>query len=209
MSKQFLQLKWNKLMEQSDIDQAKGQIYFDELCHYYSETHRAYHNLSHIQALFQLLKPYEEELKHPILVNWAVFYHDIIYNPKRKDNELKSAEVAVEVMKNVGFKKQEQELVFGLIMATKDHKATANTADFYYLLDADIAILGSELASYQQYSQAIRQEYKHVPGFLYRIGRKKALKHLAQKTPFFYTHVFRAQFEEQAKKNITWELSTL
>ncbi len=205
----YLQTQWFDLMEALEIDPTQSQVYFDQLCVHYNEKHRAYHNLHHIQELFQLLSPFDEEMEQSLLVYLAVFYHDIIYNAKRKDNELKSAELAVEVMQKIGLKKQDQQYVYDLILATKNHQAPFDDEGLFYLLDADIAILGSASTKYKQYSQAIRQEYKHVPSILYRFGRKKVLKHLANKTPFFYTTTFRDQFEDQAKKNLAWELSTL
>lgn len=77
------------------------------------------------------------------------------------------------------------------------------------MIDFDLAILGSPIARYNLYSELIRKEYRKVPTFLYKKGRKKMLKHFLEK-PFIYsTSTFKILYEKQAKKNLQAELNSL
>jgi hypothetical protein len=59
----------------------------------YSEPQRAYHTLSHIDALLALVRDRRAELKSPEAVSFAVWFHDIVYDPTAHDNEDRSAKL--------------------------------------------------------------------------------------------------------------------
>jgi predicted metal-dependent HD superfamily phosphohydrolase len=59
----------------------------------YSEPHRHFHTIEHLNdVLGQVFELYKNSVDLPEMVMSAVF-HDIIYDPQRKDNEEKSAEL--------------------------------------------------------------------------------------------------------------------
>ena len=60
----------------------------------YQEKHRAYHNLEHVNDCLNQLDNFESEITDKHIIEMAIWYHDIIYNPYGKNNELKSAEEA-------------------------------------------------------------------------------------------------------------------
>ena len=93
------------------------------------------------------------------------------------------------------------------IIATKTHEG--KDSDTQYLLDFDLAILGQSETIYKTYTENIRQEYKLVPGFMYKKGRIKVLEHFILK-PFIYkTEEFIDSYEKQAKANLSNELNFL
>ena len=55
------------------------------------EAHRHYHTLSHLSEM--LFYGDQFELTRPDAFFLAVFFHDIIYEPTSKDNELASAQL--------------------------------------------------------------------------------------------------------------------
>lgn len=205
----FLRLQWLQLFDKNIVSEPIIEEQWQSLVKHYQEPNRHYHNLTHLHELFELLLPLEQKLEHPKAVYLAVFYHDIIYNSLRKDNELKSAEFADKVLPLLEVDTTTIQLTYSLIMATKDHHAMLPTNDFRYFLDADLAILGTDWKKYEAYSQAIRKEYRHVPSILYRRGRKKVLQHLLQKTPLYYTPEFFERFEAQARENVRMEMKML
>jgi predicted metal-dependent HD superfamily phosphohydrolase len=76
-------------------------------------------------------------------------------------------------------------------------------------LDCDLCILGQEEVKYKIYAQQIRAEYKNVPNFLYQSGRIEVLNKFLARERIFFTDLFFAQFEKQARENIKNELILL
>ena len=187
-------------------EQSINQLW-DELHGYYSEGNRAYHNLQHLRNLFALYDEYQDQLNEPAIVAWAIWYHDIIYNAKRKDNELRSAELAQRRLRQLHMPKEQIKQVVSYIEATAQHLSVEAINDLAYFLDFDLAILGSDRETYSTYAKSIRQEYRHVPGFLYRRGRRKVLRYFAAAPKLFRTKEFQMYFEAKAKSNISWELA--
>ncbi len=212
----FLNQQWQSIIQQYPAMEEKAAANaFQEIIQHYQQTTRHYHNLNHLYEIFKLLAPHQSQLKNKTAVHLAVFYHDIIYKALKKDNELKSAEFAQKALQKLGgFSAETIAHVYQLILATKTHEVPSTTppntiADFHFLLDADLAILGASPTIYQQYTQQIRKEYRLVPKLLYKPGRKKVLEHLLHKNPIYYTAEFANEFEASAKKNIAAELSLL
>ncbi|GAB5525289.1 MAG: hypothetical protein Roseis2KO_31610 [Roseivirga sp.] len=81
--------------------------------------------------------------------------------------------------------------------------------DTNYLTDIDLSVLGAAPEVYQNYTVAIRKEYSIYPGFLYKRGRKKVLKHFLEMEHIFKTELFREKYEDRARKNLQAELNSL
>ena len=64
----------------------------------YTNPERKYHNLNHLRELLRYFDCYKNELENPLEVEYAIFYHDIIYNIWSKKNELNSAELAIDLL---------------------------------------------------------------------------------------------------------------
>ena len=79
---------------------SQDESLIDKICRFaiagYSEKHRAYHNLGHIGALLFQAENLKENIRDRESVGLAIWFHDIIYQPKSSRNEIKSAEAAVE-----------------------------------------------------------------------------------------------------------------
>lgn len=173
----------------------------------YAENHRAYHNFSHLEELFIYFDTYIDKLKNPDVVAFSIFYHDVVYNIWKKDNEEKSAAFAMQELENLNFPLTFLADIKAQIIATKTHHTIAD--DTKWLIDFDIAILGQSEEIYSNYTKKIRAEYKLIPNILYKKGRKKVLQHFIDK-PFIYaTDTFKESFEKQAKLNLSNELKLL
>lgn len=66
---------------------------FNKLIVAYSEKHRAYHTIQHLYECLVLLESVRSYLKDVNAVALALWFHDVVYDPQAKDNELKSAEL--------------------------------------------------------------------------------------------------------------------
>ncbi len=208
---QFLRGKWVILMQSIQADGHMAIECFEDIIKRYSEKGRYYHDIVHLHESFDLMEVFEEKLDNRIAVYLAIFYHDIIYKPHRKDNELKSAEYAVEKLTQLGFDQATIDRTYQLIMATQSHEVPdpCPSNDFYYVLDTDLFIFGNPKEKYDAYRAAIRKEYGLIPNFLYRKGRRKVLEHLNQRKPFFFTQEMQENCEAQAQQNLAYELGLL
>lgn len=179
----------------------------------YNEPQRAYHTLKHIYQLFEQFEHIKHCLHEPHITALALFFHDVIYDPKRSDNELKSAEYALAALSPYLSAEQCQH-IYALIMMTATHQINKSAnenkiSDAAYLLDMDLSILGAPWSEYQQYAQAVRQEYAHVTKFNYRVGRITVLQKLLTHTTLYLTDYYHSRLEEQARDNIKREISLL
>src|SRR5215475_4432514 len=68
----------------------------DELVRAYTAPDRHYHNLAHIEAMLGLARSHGGALSDSDAVEAAIWFHDAIYDTRRHDNEVKSAELAAE-----------------------------------------------------------------------------------------------------------------
>lgn len=197
----------------SAIEPEKVNNLWQDIAIRYSETQRAYHSLQHIEQLFTQFEQIKHVLNEPHIIALALFYHDVIYAPTRADNELKSAEYAVEALRPY-FSAAQCQYIYALIMMTANHKlAECSNAqknfDSAYLLDMDLSILGASWSEYEQYAQAVRQEYAHVSNIDYRDGRIAVLTELLAHPKLYLTDYYYDRLEKQARQNIKREIKIL
>ena len=92
--------------------------------------------------------------------------------------------------------------------ATAAHGAPADD-DTAVLLDADLAVLGSDPAAYQAYVTGVRTEYGHVDAAGWQVGRGQVLRDLLARDPLYATEPGRRRWARRAAANMTAELATL
>lgn len=178
-----------------------------EIKTYYTSKKRHYHNLAHLENLFQELLPTKEKFEDWDTIQFSIFYHDIIYNASRNDNEEKSALLAIERLKEIGLPEDAILKCNHQILTTKSHEFS--DLDTNYFTDADLSILGKSWEIYALYYQQIRKEYRIYPDFIYNSGRKKALRHFLEMERVFKTDYFFEKYENQARLNLQKELEIL
>lgn len=189
------------------IDTGVAEQCFYRLFMHYDKPERHYHNLDHIRSLLVHWESFKKQLDKPELVLWAIYYHDIIYEVKRRDNEQQSARYAQDDFRFTDIKPEDQAAIIAMILATEQHLPSAEAAnDLKYFLDFDLAILGVVRDEYQAYAQKIREEYVVYPDEVYFPGRKRVLERLLSRDYLFQTEIFRREYEAQARANIWWEI---
>lgn len=199
----------------SDIKPAAAERLWQDIATRYNETTRAYHTMGHLEQLFAQFEKIKHYLREPHIVALALYYHDVIYDPTRADNELKSAKFAVAALNRYLNAEQCQRL-YALIMMTANHQLDGNgTAenhldlDAAYLLDMDLSILAAPWPEYAQYTQAIRQEYTHVPLADFCVGRIAVLESLLAHPDLYLTDYYHERLEKPARVNIEREIKLL
>lgn len=197
----------------SEIDQANIHVLWQDLAARYSETQRAYHTLSHLQQLFGQFEKIKHHLYEPNIIALGLYYHDVIYEPQRSDNELKSAEYAVNALHHYLDATQCQH-IYALIMMTTSHQRAKlashkKNSDAAFLLDMDLSVLAAPWHEYQQYAQAIRQEYQHVAPAEYQAGRVALLKGLLTRPRLYLSDYYYKRLEMPARDNLKREIISL
>ncbi|WP_394124811.1 HD domain-containing protein [Psychrobacter nivimaris] len=197
----------------SDISPKQIDRLWQDIVMRYGEPQRAYHTLNHIQQLLVEFENIKQVLSEPHIIALALYYHDVIYDPTRSDNELQSAEFATDALGPYLSQEQRQQ-IHAVIMMTANHQLdTLVDSDKYndaaYLLDMDLSILGAQWSAYEQYAKAIRQEYAHVADDDYRDGRTAVLQGLLAHPKLYLTDHYYNQLETQARDNIKHELTLL
>lgn len=205
-----LRLQYQQLLSCFTIDKKLIEQYWQELCCLYQQTHRFYHNLSHIEALLNLFLHIETQLADKSAVLFAIFYHDCIYHvPKTsQSNEQLSADYFYQRFYS-WLPDDLAKKVHCFILATEHHQLLIPDNDLAYFLDLDLSILAKEKTIYQNYCQNIQKEYAHIHPLLYKLGRAKMLSQFLLKKRIFYSDYFYQRYEKLAKQNIHRELKTL
>lgn len=172
----------------------------------YNLPERHYHSLEHIRQMLTLLDEIKADCSDLPALQLAVFYHDIVYDAQRKDNEEQSTAIAMKRLTELGFKRLEK--VTALILATQKHERSEDS-DTNYLLDIDLSILGAEWMRYQAYARQVREEYRIYPDEVYNPGRIQVLQHFLSTARIFKTDYFYQKLEEQARENLANEILQL
>ncbi|MFH1383524.1 MAG: pantetheine-phosphate adenylyltransferase [Candidatus Omnitrophota bacterium] len=219
--KQYLHTEWKKLCEKMG---AQGDIeaIFDEIIEKYSEKGRYYHNLDHIEYMLKELENVKDRANDRAALTFAIWFHDIIYDSTRNDNEEKSADCAVDVCNKLKLSDTFAERVKELILITKHHEVSPDDTDAKILIDLDLAILGgAQIASVQfilgfsdyvvieaaervlkQYDHGIRKEFSFVDGMAYVVGRSEILQKFLDRDFIYHFDYFREKYEDRAKENL-------
>lgn len=174
----------------------------------YSSEKRHYHTLQHLDNLLAQLTDVKEKIQNWNTILFTLYYHDIVYNSLKSDNEEKSAELAEKRMKQIAVSIDTIELCKNQILATKSH-IKSNDSDTNYFTDADLSVLGQNWETYSLYYKNVREEYSIYPDFVYNPGRKKVLNHFLSMERIFKTEYFYSKYELQAKQNIQMEIELL
>ena len=196
---------WLRFSSQLSLELVVNQTLLNTLITAYTEPQRAYHNIQHIVECLALFQNIESELNDPIAVETAIWFHDVVYDPKAFDNELQSAELMKSVC-DPFLSEQQIEKVYKWIIATQKH-LPSNDHDLNSLLDIDLAILGSSAERFAQYQQQIQFEYAWVESGVYQVKRKQVLQQFEQMNPIFQTSYFNQCLEKQAKRNLADSMS--
>jgi predicted metal-dependent HD superfamily phosphohydrolase len=175
----------------------------------YATPPRAYHNFSHVLDVLRHHADVSAELgwQHPAETYLAVLYHDAVYEAGRRDNEARSAERATEAitrwMPQAGIDTQR---VAELICLTARHgslRADHIDNDAALFLDCDMAILGAAPEEFDRYDRGIADENRgKVPGWLFRINRRRFLRGLLKKERIFLSDFFHSRYDAAARDNL-------
>ena len=172
----------------------------------YAESHRFYHNMQHILMGLQNIKclRYETDIdefdkRTMDCLEFAWWYHDIVYDPKRSDNEEVSALVADSACDTLELF-DDKNKISHFIRATKIGHVAQNIYE-KYIQDIDMTIFGKDSLTVFEYDDNIRREYDFVDDETFKRERGKILRKFLDED-IYKTKYFRNQYEGIAISNI-------
>lgn len=185
-----------------------GDLLHRKLVQCWSEGHRHYHTLQHLRECFELLTGADISEKDAAAVAVALWFHDAFYDPRRDDNELRSADWAREEALSAGMPKEVAQRVHDMIMATVKHEHQSDPV-MQLMVDIDLSILGSPDARFDESDEQVRREFAHVNEADWRLGRRKVLEGFLNRERLFGSDEYHSRYEEQARKNLRRSLERL
>ncbi len=168
----------------------------------YHQFFRHYHGFNHLADCFNHLDEIKETLAQPAVVEYALWFHDIVCVPNSKSNETVSAVVADYAADQLGVAREFSRQATNLILLTS-HKETADSQEGAYLLDIDLAVLGRDWDGFLCYEEQIRDEYSHLDTGTYQQGRRQIIEQFLGKPAIYQTDYFREKYEQAARRNLT------
>ncbi|MFC3683334.1 HD domain-containing protein [Hydrogenophaga luteola] len=199
MDEHLLERSWQRAWAALSLRAPEGLM--QRLLDAWAESQRHYHSQQHLHECLALLEPALDLAQHPGEVELALWFHDAVYDPQGKGNEARSADWAVEALAAAGASGDVPRRVRALIMATC-HDAEPVDDDARLLVDIDLGILGADPARFAEYDAQVREEYRWVPGWLYRRKRKEVLAGFLARPAIYGTERFRDRFEGRARENL-------
>ena len=122
--------------------------------------------------------------------------HDVIYDPKAKNNEYLSVKLADRWSDMTNLNDDELMLAFEMIIASDGHTEDGYEDSVVDFIRADLSIFNESFPIYCWYADAIRKEYEFVPRIDYCQGRSKLLDKFLE-------------LDYISSRNIEWELDRL
>ena len=196
----ILHRSWTRTCQRIGARSADDAL-FQALVAACSEPQRHYHST---QLLIECLNQFESAqslCEHAAEVEVALWFHDVIYDVHRSDNEALSADWARRAAVEGAVQVEVADRIHALIMATK-HTVNPAGTDEQVLIDIDLSILGAGTVRFAEYERQIRDEYAHVPVPLFSQKRRAILQSFLDRPRIYCTPHFHAALEETARANL-------
>ena len=156
--------EWGALMGRLGLAESLGQ--HASLLRAYSESHRHYHTLAHLDDCLARLSEVRDDVPKPDEVELALWFHDAVYKTRSGTNEQESADLAQAFLEQSGAGSALIEAVRDHILATC-HDGDPERPGSKWMVDVDLAILGQDRAHYARFERDVRKEYWWVPRSLF------------------------------------------
>ena len=138
----------------------------------WSAPDRGYHDAEHLAEVLDRLDELAAPAPAPADLVLAAWFHDAVYAGRPGRDERDSAELARSVLTGLGVPAAAADRVAELVLVTADHVPADGDDEAATLCDADLAVLASAAERYDRYVAGVVHEYRHLPGPLFRRGRR-------------------------------------
>lgn len=180
---------------------------YNDLLKRYSEPHRKYHNLEHINHCLREFGTVWLLAEEPDVLELAIWYHDAIYDIGASDNEERSADLVASVMRGFSLPEDLIKCVCDIIIATK-HSEVPESFDAKLMLDIDISNIGSA-EKFKETNKQVREEYSLAPEDVFNSGRSNIMQSFLNRPTIYLTEFFQEKYEKTARENIEMAIKEL
>lgn len=194
---------WGRLGAQGDRDAR-----LEHLRGLYSEPVRAYHTLEHIEACFRAFDEARHLSTRPEEVEYGIWFHDAVYDPRRLDNEEESARLACEVASEIGKDQAFATRVSDMILATK-HQSLPKVADACLIVDCDLSGLALPFDAFRRNTELVRREYAWQSDEEFNKDLTALFRLFLDRPSVYRTGFFRSNYEQRARENMERTLSMM
>lgn len=187
------------------------RVVFAEVEKQYQGDDRNYHDLRHIHRMLDELDRWRPELdistQHLIALELAVIYHDVVFVPKAKDNEILSAAWAVRDLSKLGVGARIVRTTERAILATINHVSSRRDRVSCLLIDLDLCSMAFA-AEYLENGERIRQEFSMFDEEEFRTGQASFLRAFLSRRRVFRSP-FALRYEGSARQNMRADLERM
>jgi len=167
----------------------------------YNESHRHYHTLAHIEHCMGMFERCKAFVSRPDALEIAIWMHDVILEPGRRDNEAVSAELYLELSANANGDEMRQS-INRMIMATLHDGNSLEDADSIYMVDIDFSSFALCWDDFLRDSLGLRAENPHLSDADYYLNQTGFQRRLLARPRFFLSDFFFERYEQQARSNL-------
>lgn len=172
---------------------------------FYDEPHRIFHNWDHIAYGLNIFKTLDTGTTEQVI---AWLFHDIVYDPTRKDNESQSVSLAIKMIQdNNDHKLISLSDVSIIIMDTVTHIPTIDLSGL--VLDIDMSSLAdNNYAEFERQRLLAAKEYAFFGKEMVLAGTKSFIVKTLSQDRIFTTDAFQPM-ESIARSNLKKYLDSL
>ena len=195
--------RFRSLWQRNLIDGAAddSETVHQQLLDAYREPQRHYHTLAHIEHCMSMFDLCESLCAWPDALEIAIWMHDVILVPGKRDNEALSAQLYMDL--SAGRHDDEMRaLINRLIMATLHDGNSLEDADSIYMVDIDLSSFGLSWDEFLRDSLDLRAENPHLSDSEYRLNQTGFQRMLLARPRFFLSDFFFERYEKQARNNL-------
>ncbi len=168
----------------------------------YQEPQRRYHTLEHIEHCLCMFDLCQSMADDPDALEIAIWFHDVVYVPGKRDNEALSAELYLE-MSSGGHGDKMRERVVRLIMATLHDGTSLEDSDSSFMVDIDLSSFALSFQDFLHDSQNLRAENPQLSDADYYQKQSNFQSCLLSRQKFFLSDFFHQRYEQQARDNLS------
>ncbi|XP_067677643.1 uncharacterized protein [Haliotis asinina] len=199
---------WTELCHDIGVAVEVADKWWTTIVNKYTEDQRHYHTLDHIADMCVFYNNWKQRLRNSSAVALAIFFHDIVYDPKSSSNEQDSIQMFRDFAHEAELDAYLKDAAIQLIDATITHVAVDNT-DLKFFLDFDMAVLGRPAEGYSNYASQIQREYGHLDNATFNSKRSQVLQNFLARDHIFSTEEFTQLYEGKARSNMAKEITLL
>ncbi|KAF6217360.1 hypothetical protein GE061_001714 [Apolygus lucorum] len=179
---------------------------------------RKCHNFDYLAQKFALYQTVKHLVRNGRAIEFALFFSYIEYGPMSANAHETNIQHFKQFASECGISLEDELVKDTLVLLecnsscmTDEHtkEGAFGNEDKHYFLDLDMAVLGSDPDTYNQYWQNEKEENDIIPEAMYNSFRAKVLKTFLQIPNIYATKEFRDKYEENARANLQRDVSNL